>query len=148
MHNDVSFIMKNIQQMNDYVNKRRKILKKKKEEENYKKRKLGLNANYYNVKTTIPKEFNLKTEQRSKSNKKERDINIINKNMKKKKSNPIKKKNITKNVFINLSGNKNQKIKKINVKNQKNKISLSQFSTQKKITIEDNIENNINKKGI
>ena len=84
MHNDVSFIMKNIQQMNDYVNKRRKILKKKKEEENYKKRKLGLNANYYNVKTTIPKEFNLKTEQRSKSNKKERDINIINKNMKKK----------------------------------------------------------------
>ena len=84
MHNDVSFIMKNIQQMNDYVNKRRKILKKQKEEENYKKRKLGLNANYYNVKTTIPKEFNLKTEQRSKSNKKERDINIINKNMKKK----------------------------------------------------------------
>jgi len=83
MHNDVSFIMKNIQQMNDYVNKRRKILKKQKEEENYKKRKLGLNANYYNVKTTIPKEFNLKTEQRSKSNKKERDINIINKNMKK-----------------------------------------------------------------
>ena len=84
MHNDVSFIMKNIQQMNDYVNRRRKILKKKKEEEIYKKRKLGLNANYYNVKTTIPKEFILKTEQRSKSNKKERDINILNKNMKKK----------------------------------------------------------------
>ena len=84
MNNDVSFIMKNIQQMNDYVNRRRKILKKKKEEEIYKKRKLGLNANYYNVKTTIPKEFILKTEQRSKSNKKERDINILNKNMKKK----------------------------------------------------------------
>ena len=84
MQNDVPFIMKNIQQMNEYVNKRRKILKKKKEEENYKKRKLGLNANNYNVKTTIPKEFDLKTEQRSKSNKKERDINMLNKNLKKK----------------------------------------------------------------
>ena len=84
MQNDVPFIMKNIQQMNDYVNKRRKALKKKKEEENYRKKKLGLNANNYNVKTTIPKEFDLKTEQRSKSNKKERDINILNRNLRKK----------------------------------------------------------------
>ena len=79
IENDVPFIMKNIQQMNDYVNKRRKILEQKKEEENYKKRKLGLNAINYNVKTTIPKEFNLKTEKRNKSNKKERDLNIIKK---------------------------------------------------------------------
>lgn len=84
MENDVPFIMKNIQQMNDYVNKRRKILKKQKEEENYKKRKLGLDANNYNVKTTIPKKFELKTEQRCKLNKKERDINLLNKNIKKK----------------------------------------------------------------
>ena len=79
MQNDVPFIMKNIQQMNEYVNKRRKILEQKKEEENYKKRKLGLNAVNYNVKTTIPKEFDLKTEKRNKSNKKERDLNIIKK---------------------------------------------------------------------
>ena len=79
IENDVPFIMKNIQQMNDYVNKRRKILEQKKEEENYKKRKLGLNAINYNVKTTIPKEFHLKTEKRNKSNKKERDLNIIKK---------------------------------------------------------------------
>ena len=84
MENDVPFIMKNIQQMNDYVNKRRKVLKKQKEEENYKKRKLGLDANNYNVKTTIPKKFELKTEQRCKLNKKERDINLLNKNIKKK----------------------------------------------------------------
>ena len=84
MENDVPFIMKNIQQMNDYVNKRRKILKKQKEEENYKKRKLSLDANNYNVKTTIPKKFELKTEQRCKLNKKERDINLLNKNIKKK----------------------------------------------------------------
>ena len=84
MQNDVPFIMKNIKQMNEYVNKRRKILRQKKEEENYKKRKLGLNANNYNVKTTIPKGFDLKTEKRSKPNKKERDINILNQNLKKK----------------------------------------------------------------
>ena len=66
------------------MKKKKKKIKKKKEEENYKKRKLGLNANNYNVKTTIPKEFDLKTEQRSKSNKKERDINMLNKNLKKK----------------------------------------------------------------
>ena len=83
MQNDVTFIMKNIQQMNEYVNKRRKVLEQKKEEENYKKRKLGLNAINYNVKTTIPKEFDLKTEKRNKSNKKERDLNIIKKKEKK-----------------------------------------------------------------
>ena len=84
MQNDVPFIMKNIKQMNDYVNKRRKAIIKKKEDENYKKRRLGLDANNYNIKTTIPKGFDLKTEQRSKSNKKDRDINLLNKNMKKK----------------------------------------------------------------
>ena len=83
IQNDVPFIMKNIQQMNEYVNKRRKILEQKKEEENYKKRKLGLNAINYNVRTTIPKEFDLKTEKRNKSNKKERDLNIIKRQEKK-----------------------------------------------------------------
>ena len=83
MQNDVPFIMKNIQQMNDYVNKRRKILEQKKEQEKYKNRKLGLNAINYNVKTTKPKESDLKTEKRSKSNKKDRDLNIIKKKEKK-----------------------------------------------------------------
>ena len=83
IQNDVPFIMKNIQQMNDYVNKRRKILEQKKEEENYKNKKLGQNAINYNVRTTIPKEFDLKTEKRSKSNKKERDLNIIKRKEKK-----------------------------------------------------------------
>ncbi len=77
LQNDVPFIMKNIQQMNDYVNKRRKIIERKKEEEIYKNKKFGLDAVNYNVRTTIPKEFDLKTEKRSKSNKKERDLNII-----------------------------------------------------------------------
>ena len=112
IQNDVPFIMKNIQQMNDYVNKRRKLLKKKKEEENYKKRKLGLNANNYNIKTTIPKEFDLKTEQRSKSNKKERDINILNKNMK------IKDEFYNQAIFLannNIRMNKNEGLTMLNI---------------------------------
>ena len=112
IQNDVPFIMKNIQQMNDYVNKRRKLLKKKKEEENYKKRKLGLNANNYNIKTTIPKEFDLKTEQRSKSNKKERDINILNKNMK------MKDEFYNQAIFLannNIKMNKNEGLTMLNI---------------------------------
>ena len=78
--NDIPFIMKNIQQMNEYVNKRRKVLKQKKEEENYKNKKFYLDTNNYTFKTTIPKEFDLKTEKRSiSSNKKKRDINFIKK---------------------------------------------------------------------
>ena len=84
MENDIPFIMKNIQQMNDYVNKRRKIIEQKKEDEFYKNQKLGQNAANYNVRTTVPREFDLKTEQRSKSNKKERDLNIIKRREKKK----------------------------------------------------------------
>ena len=79
IQNDVPFIMKNLPQMNEYVNKRRKVLEQKKEDEKYKNKKLGGNAINYNVRTTIPKEFDLKTEKRSKSNKRERDLNIINK---------------------------------------------------------------------
>ena len=59
--------------------KEEKCWNKKKEEENYKNKKLGLNAINYNVRTTIPKEFDLKTEKRSKSNKKDRDLYIMNK---------------------------------------------------------------------
>ena len=83
IQNDIPFIMKNIQQMNDYVNRRRKNIEQKKEEEFYRNKKLGHNAMNYNVRTTIPKEFDLKTEKRSKSNKKERDLNMIKKREKK-----------------------------------------------------------------
>ena len=82
LQNDVKFIMKNIQQMNDYVNKRRKILEQQKEDEIYKKNKFGQNAINYNMKATIPKEFQLKTGKRNNTNKKERDLNIYNKRQK------------------------------------------------------------------
>ena len=52
--------------MNDYVNKRREILQKKKEYEDYKNKRLGLNRNFQ-IKPTIPKEFEFKTQNRSHS---------------------------------------------------------------------------------
>ena len=104
IQNDVSFIMKNLQQMNEYVNKRRKVLEQKKEEENYKNKKLGSNAINYNVRTTIPKEFDLRTEKRSKSNKRERDLNIINRKKRK-----IDKINSQANIMANKIKIKNIK---------------------------------------
>ena len=80
IQNDEKFIIRNINQMNDYVNKRREILQKKKEYEEYKNKRLGLNSNF-TIKPTIPREFSLKTQSRShsKSNskKKIRENNII-----------------------------------------------------------------------
>ena len=104
IQNDVSFIMKNLQQMNEYVNKRRKVLEQKKEEENYKNKKLGSNAINYNVRTTISKEFDLRTEKRSKSNKRERDLNIINRKKRK-----IDKINSQANIMANKIKIKNIK---------------------------------------
>ena len=124
IQNDVPFIMKNIQQMNDYVNKRRKILEQKKEEENYKNKKFGLNAINYNVKTTIPKEFDLQTEKRNKSNKKERDLNII----KRKKRNTEK----INNQAIIMANN-------INIKNNR------AFSYINGDILEEDCKNNYNK---
>ena len=66
IQNDEKFIMRNIDQMNDYVNKRREILQKKKEYEDYKNKRLGLNRNFQ-IKPTIPKEFEFKTQNRSHS---------------------------------------------------------------------------------
>ncbi len=72
IQNDEKFIMKNIQQMNEYVNKRREILEKKKEYENYKKKRFGEDLSSYDIKTTIPKKFEFKTEARSRSHSKDK----------------------------------------------------------------------------
>ncbi len=58
LQNDENFIMKNLAQMNEYVNKRRQALQRKKEDEEYKNKRLGQNLNFC-IKPTIPKEFNL-----------------------------------------------------------------------------------------
>ncbi len=66
IQNDEKFIMKNLQQMNDYVNKRRENIKKQKEYEEYKNKRLGQISNH-SLKPTIPKEFEFQTRERSHS---------------------------------------------------------------------------------
>ena len=66
IQNDEKFIMKNLQQMNDYVNKRRENIKKQKEYEEYKNKRLGKISNH-SLKPTIPKEFEFQTRERSHS---------------------------------------------------------------------------------
>ena len=66
IQNDEKFIMKNLQQMNDYVNKRRENIKKQKEYEQYKNKRLGQISNH-SLKPTIPKEFEFQTKERSHS---------------------------------------------------------------------------------
>ena len=55
--------------MNEYMNKRRKNIIYKKSEEKYKNKKLGVDVDGYIAKSTIPQEFDLKTEIRN------RDLN-------------------------------------------------------------------------
>ena len=63
-HNNDKLIYKAIDQMNYYITKRKDNLKYKNYEEKYKNKKLGLNG--YVARSTIPMEFNLKTEKRGK----------------------------------------------------------------------------------
>ena len=79
IENDEKFILKNLQQMNDYVIKRRDIIQKQKEYEEYKNKRLGNNSQNFVIKTTIPKEFEFQTNNRSRSHSKER-VNINNEN--------------------------------------------------------------------
>lgn len=64
--NDEKFIMKNIEQIEEYVNRRRNNIQKQKEEEEYKK-KIFPNGENFKSKPTVAKEFKFKTEERSRS---------------------------------------------------------------------------------
>ena len=63
-HNNDKLIYKALDQMNYYITKRKDNLKNKNYEEKYKNKKFGLNG--YVARSTIPIEFNLKTEKRGK----------------------------------------------------------------------------------
>jgi hypothetical protein len=73
IQNDEKFIMKNIKQMNDYVNRRREVIEKQKEYEKYKRKRLGEDVSSFECKPTIPRKFELKTEERSRSHSKEQN---------------------------------------------------------------------------
>ena len=125
IQNDEKFIMKNLQQMNDYVNKRREILEKKKEYENYKKKRLGEDLSSFNIKPTIPKKFELKTESRSRSHSKDK-IYEDRKNNTYKFINNIKyqRNEINDNYYFNNFNNAN------NIYNNKIKVNVDINSQQ------------------
>jgi hypothetical protein len=66
MPNDEKFIVEHLDQIEDYVSRRRGMLQKKKEEENYLKKKFVTGENY-KCKATVPKEFHFQTDMRGKS---------------------------------------------------------------------------------
>jgi hypothetical protein len=59
---DEIVINRNINQINDYVCKRRDILLKQKEYDDYKNKKLGSVPTNYVIKPTMPKEFKFRTD--------------------------------------------------------------------------------------
>ncbi|MCQ2817581.1 MAG: hypothetical protein MJ252_09985 [archaeon] len=69
--NDDAFILKNLAQMNDYVNKRREILKRQKEEQEYRNKRLWQidQTKNFKMKTTVPREFYFESDTRLKGNK-------------------------------------------------------------------------------
>ena len=115
IQNDEKFIMRNINQMNDYVNKRREILQKKKEYEDYKNKRLGLNSNF-TIKPTIPREFTLKTQSRShsrsksnsKTKKRENNIIVNQKREELKTFEYFNDGNVLNNIPVNISGNEQE----------------------------------------
>ena len=64
-HNNEKNISKVLEQMNEYVNKRRQNIKYKKNEEQYKNKRIYGSGSKYVVKSTIPQEFELETEIRN-----------------------------------------------------------------------------------
>lgn len=64
IQNDEEFIKKNLEQIEDYVSKRRSVLKKKEEDEEYKRKKFNYGENY-NMKPTIVKEFSFECNKRA-----------------------------------------------------------------------------------
>ena len=78
---DEKFIMKRIDQIEDYVTKRRKVLAKKKEDEEYKNKRLSAGENY-TIKPTVIKPFNLHNSNARSRSKSPETINKVRKEMK------------------------------------------------------------------
>ncbi len=103
IQNDEKFIMRNIQQMNDYVNKRREAIQRQKELEDYKNKRLGISSNN-NYNPSAPKGFVVgsgtrnPTRRKSHSKSPDRKSNDIN---------PIRDQLGTYQFFNNMNNNKN-----------------------------------------
>ena len=67
-----------LEEMNEYINKRRQNIQYKRNEENYKNKRLYGSGNKYEVKSTIPQEFELETEIRNRYMKKNKNRSCDN----------------------------------------------------------------------
>ena len=154
--NDEKFIMKNIEQIEEYVNRRRNNIQKQKDEEDYKK-KIFPNGENFTLKPTIAKEFKFKTEERSRSrsrdgkrsrehsNDSSRNVNIMRKKIKANdffdkqsrentnerysESNCSQNKNIMKNKYYSFNEAENQSRVNVNMtyRDEKNVTESSGF---------------------
>ena len=116
--NDEKFIEKNIEQIQEYVNKRRLIIQKSVEENKYKQTKYHYGENY-KFKPTIQKEFNLSCSSHLKDNNK---INVEFNNKKKNSENKNYLKFLRNSLKINdFFENNNSESNKENDINEKNK---------------------------
>ena len=77
-HNNDKLTYRALDQINYYIIKRKYNLKNKNSEEKYKNKKLGIDQNRYIARSTIPIEFDLKTEKRSKDLKKNKNKSCDN----------------------------------------------------------------------
>ncbi len=125
MPDDDKFIEKNLEQINDYVNKRRMNIKKQKDNEEFKQRKFNYGRNFV-IKPTIPKEFNLLTEKKRSENKNNfnksninnsSNVNINNSNIYASETNKSPHRKDFLNSRSNSNCNINSKIKKVDFNN-------------------------------
>lgn len=77
-NNNTKFINKITEQINDYVNKRKQNIKYKQSEEKYIKKKFFIENGGYTPRSTIPQEFELKTEIRERNLNKNRNRSCEN----------------------------------------------------------------------
>ena len=82
-HNNEKNLSKVLEQMNEYILKRRKNIKYKKDEEEYKYKRIYGSGNKYIVKSTIPQEFELETEIRNRDMNKNKNRSCDNFHIKK-----------------------------------------------------------------
>jgi len=151
IENDDKFIEKNLDQIHDYVNRRRANLKKQKEQEELTKRKFGLGNNFV-IKPTIPKEFNLHTARKISS-----DRNTFNKpninnlsqlsinNSFINNSNKSPDKKIFSNKIDNLQSNfnlYNQNFNGNNINNIRSELKIENFFNQEN-RLESSQDNNL-----
>lgn len=151
---DARFIEKNIDQIQEYVNKRRSYLQKANEEVKYQNSKYYLGENF-KIKTTIPKEFNLsyKTSQERLLNRSTSNISrAANKSSEafgfsEKKTNQASKntKELLSSSYAFKTNVKNKHAKKFDANNLRNNLKIKEFFEFNETITPDSARTNLKK---